>query len=187
MRNPHRTPQSIVNDLVEKHGSLLHQYIAVHESDPSTVDDIWADVFEIVWKKIDELDGLDARAQAAWLVSTGRQLLANHGRRMTTRRRVISKLSSEPVDVSDLLKDPLVQLQSNEDTAERSAQLRTVLDNLSDHHRRVLVLDALGNNGKQIAEILGVSHSSARKQLMTARQLAREIAASELPQPEGRP
>jgi len=147
---------------VAAHEWLVRAVLSRSEGNASDVEELCSDVFVLAYERFEELSPLNAAQQRVWLARTARFLMANHGRRATTRRRTAKRLRALPA---------LDEVESAEDTVvSHDADLvGRALASLDAGHRQVLVLRALGHDGPSIGRMLGVTAATARKRLMMAR------------------
>jgi RNA polymerase sigma factor (sigma-70 family) len=156
--------------LIYSHSSNVEKLLRLIEFNKEDVKDLTADVFVIAFQRKNELKELSPTAQRAWLLRVARNLVRNHGRRKHFERRKIDRLLNEPLSENELSKDPFYGYSELEDELTRTAQIRMALDMIKPEHSKLLLLHAVGNSGKQIAQSMGVSEPAARKQLMKARK-----------------
>ncbi len=177
--------ERLLRSLIDAHGRTVRASVARYERDQRDADEIWADVFHLAYKRIDELAGLSTEQQRSWLVKAARFLAANTGRRAATRRRAFERLVREPLPLATSPEDALMATARRLEQQEESDAIRVTLAGLSARDRQVLVLNALGHDGPSIAGHLGVSPGAARKRLMHARiafRKAHQVAtAAEFP------
>jgi RNA polymerase sigma-70 factor (ECF subfamily) len=136
--------------------------------------DAAAEVFTVVWRRIDEMpDGADP---LAWLYGVAANVLANQRRGERRRRNLRSRmngLAAAPVIVSEP--------HEGEGVAGEHASLVTALNTLSDVDREVLLLNAWeGLPASQIAARFEISLAAAEKRLSRAKaRLARTLPPTE--------
>lgn len=177
--------EQLLRSLVGAHGRIVRAAVARNEHDQRDADEVWADVFHLAYRRIDELAGLSEEQQRSWLVKAARYLTANTGRRNATRRRAFERLAREPLPwVATPEEETIATAQRRERQVESDA-IRVTLAGLPTRDRQVLVLNALGHDGPSIADHLGISPGAARKRLMNARIAFRQAhpvaTADELP------
>jgi RNA polymerase sigma factor (sigma-70 family) len=168
------TPEQVLRDLIETHGRTVRVVIARFERNPPDIDEVWADVFELAHRKLDELTPLAEAQVRAWLLRTAKYLASNHGRRSASRRRLFERLSREPLAFSVAADDEFAPIVEEGSARRRADAIAAAMASLRDDHRQVLVLHALGNDGNAIAAAVGITAASARKKLMHARVAFRE-------------
>ncbi len=155
--------------LMSVHGRMVRVVLSRSERNRDDVDELWSDVFLLAFRRIDELMGLSDGRQRGWFIRTSLYLVANHGRRNISWRRMLDRLATEPIE---LQLTPEAELEQADKEDEQRALVRDVeraLQLLRDVDRRVLILDALGHDGPAIGRELGISAGAARKRLMVAR------------------
>ena len=166
--------ERLLRSLVGAHGRIVRVAVARNEHDQRDADEVWADVFHLAYRRIDELAGLSEDQQRSWLVKAARYLTANAGRRNATRRRAFERLIREPLPWVPTPEDELIETTQRREQQEESDAIRVTLAGLPTRDRQVLVLNALGHDGPSIADHLGISPGAARKRLMNARVAFRQ-------------
>lgn len=134
--------------------------------EPGYARDLAADVFLVVWRRLDEVPA-DARP---WLIAVARNLLANHRRGARRRLGMLMRLAGErpgtAPDPADMVGD---------------APLREALGSLSASDREVIALSAWdGLDPEGLGAALGVRPRTASVRLHRARRrLAAALAERE--------
>ncbi len=167
------TGEVLLRSLVERYSHGLRSYLSRLERDAQDVEEVLADVFFLAHAHIDTLAALHEHQVRSWLFRSAKLLNANRSRGKIRRRRRLDALSREagfepPVDDEFDLVDAAL------DRPEERDRIGATMAGLRPEHREVLVLDALGHAGPEIAERLGISAVAARKLLMHARVAFRE-------------
>lgn len=141
---------------------MVRAAISRLESNPGDVEELCDDVFVVAFGRLSGLAELSFVAQRTWLARTAEFVVANHGRRMATRKRTAARLRAEPVQSS---------MPSAEDEVIPPGDelFGLALASLNDAQRQVLQLRALGYDGPSMGRILDSTAAAARKRLMTAR------------------
>lgn len=160
--------------LIDAHGRTVRVLLARSERDREAVDELWADVFLLAFRRIDELSLLSDGQQRGWLIRTAGYLAANHRRRRASWRRMLDRLLREPPAPTSTPEDTALEMEQRTEEDEVSRAVRTTLSQLRVVDRQVLVLDALGHDGPSIGQQLDISAGAARKRLMVARIAFRE-------------
>lgn len=155
--------------LVNDHGRYLDSYLYVLERDSSVREELWADVIYLAHCHLDELQPLVEGQLRAWLRNTARNLVANHSRKASTRRRTLQRLARQPVEAALSAEELLFRSVDEVENNLRNRQMEAALEQLSAAHQEVLVLHALGLSGPEIARNLGIGRGAARSRLMRAR------------------
>lgn len=155
--------------LIDAHGRTVRAVLARAERSREDVDELWAEVFLLAFRRIDELSQLSDGQQRGWMIRTASNLAANHGRRRTSWRRMLDRLASEPFEPPTSPEDAVLLSEQCAEGDETSRAVQAALQGLRVVDRQVLVLDALGHDGASIGRQLDVSANAARKRLMVAR------------------
>lgn len=155
--------------LVATHGRSVETYLSYVERDASVREELWADVMDLAYHHINELQGLASGQVRSWLLRTARYLAANAARRAQTRRRLAERLALEPLEFVASAEDEFIDTDVSVEHRARSERIRCALDQLSDGYQRILTMDALGQPGPLIAKQLDISHQATRSRLMRAR------------------
>lgn len=171
-------PNTEFEDVMRRNLAAVERLLRLLEFNHEDVKDLTADVFVLAFTRKEQLLELSPTAQRAWLLKVARNLLMNHGRRRATQRRTIERLSTEPLLESELANDPFYGFSELEDHLNKSATIQLALKLIGVDHSKILLLEAVGNSGVQIAQALGISHSAARKRLMNARSAFRNAYQS---------
>ena len=167
--------EGLLRDLISAHGGVVRLVVSRFEHDPSEAEEIWSDVFQLAYERIDQVSTLPSSQQRSWLLRTSRFIVANRGRRRAVRRRTVDRLRREPLPFSPSAEDEYSVMVETHDLLRHSEQVREALSHLRFEHRQILVLHALGNNGPAIARQLGISPEAVRKRLMVARNEFRKL------------
>lgn len=168
--NDHLNLEDKFDLLMREHLSIVSAFIQSREFNRDNVQDLTADVFELAFRNRDSLLPLSGDLQRAWLLRVAQNLLANHGRRMKTRRNTLVRFANEPIVESELFQDPFFWHSELAESQSNSTILCAAIHSLSPKDSKVLLLHANGGSGREIARAFGVSESAARKILMRARQ-----------------
>jgi len=154
---------------MDSHGGAVRVIVARYEHDQTEAEEVWSDVFQLAYERIQEVGNLTESQQRSWLLRTARFLAANRGRRNATRRRALVRLRQQPLSMVPSAEDEFVSFVEDEEAQRTSDLVGDALLGLRFEHRQILILHALGNNGPSIARQLGITHDAARKRLMIAR------------------
>jgi RNA polymerase sigma factor (sigma-70 family) len=138
---------------------------------PGAADDVVADVFVIVWRRLDEAPTSDG---LPWMIGIARGVLANR-RRVEARRLALR---------DRLAANILVDGQPGPDEPSEGTEVRRALASLSARDQEVLLLVTWdGLDRAQAAKALGISASGFAVRLHRARRrFARALAAQGLEQ-----
>jgi len=161
--------EQVLRALIGAHGQTVRAVLARSERSREDVDELWADVFLVAFRRVDELSELSEGEQRGWLIRTASYLAANHGRRRSSWRRMLDRLAREPLEQQSSPEEAVQRAEQRVEDDNTSRAVRATLNRLRAADRRVLVLDALGHDGPSIGGQLGISAGAARKRLMVAR------------------
>ncbi len=154
--------------LYNEHFDEVHAFCA-RRVGRTDADDVSAEVFSVVWRRIDDVD---VATQRAWVFGIARRVVLNHwrsnARRSRMRERVRGAHRDEPAD----LPEAVVVRRAEDD------EVLAALARLRDTDREILQLSAWdGLSGPEIAVVLGLSTTAAQQRLHRAkRRLARHLA-----------
>ncbi len=155
--------------LIGAHGLTVRAVLARSEVSRDDVDDLWADVFLLAFRRLDQLSELSDGQQRGWLIRSASYLAANNGRRRTSWRTMLDRLAREPLEQQTSPEEAVQEAAQRVEDANTSRAVELTLHRLRAADRQVLVLDALGRDGPSIGRQLGISAGAARKRLMVAR------------------
>lgn len=142
------------SNLYRDHLLDITKFIA-RRVDPSQVEDLAADLFEVAWRKRDDIP---QGFELAWLYKTARYLISNFRRKQSGRAQQMFLLS-EPDSAP-----------SAESVALADLSLASAWRKLSPQQQEVLALSAWdGLAPDQLAKVLGVSVNAANVRLSRAR------------------
>lgn len=148
------------NALYEEHRRHVYAYCR-RRVDAATVDDVVADVYLAVWRRIDDAP-VDEGA-LPWLYRIACLVTSNHWRGMARRRSLKAKLDSLGVTSGVSIPDQLV-------VREEVREALQALDSLSDIDQEVIrlsVWEHLSND--DIATVLNIEPNAVRQRLHRAR------------------
>lgn len=165
------------HDLVVPAGDAVLAYLRRRIDGPADAADLLAQVFEVAWRRIDDVPEDEAAARA-WLIGVARRLLANQRRGQVRREALSDRLANHLASL------PPVPAPS----AEAIAVMRA-LERMSPKDRELLTLvgwDRLSTN--EIALVLSTSPSAIRQRLVRARQrFRRQLKREGISVPEREP
>ncbi len=146
--------------LYEEHRRHVYAYCR-RRVDAATVDDVVADVYLAVWRRIDDAP-VDEGARP-WLYRIAYLVTSNHWRGMARRRKLNAKLDSMGVASGVSVPDQLV-------LREEVREALQALDSLSETDQEVIrlsVWEHLSND--DIATVLNIETNAVRQRLHRAR------------------
>lgn len=142
--------------------------------DAGAAEDVVADVFLVVWRRVAELPE-DEDAARAWVYGVARGHLLNQRRGERRREALAVRLADAAVEL------PADDLTA--DSATRRVDLARAWGRLSAAHQEVIALAALdGLRAPQAAVVLGISPVAYRLRLSRARRALR-LHLDHLPRP----
>jgi RNA polymerase sigma-70 factor (ECF subfamily) len=138
--------------------------------DRNVAAEVAAETFTVVWRRMDDLP--DGDSTRPWVFGVARRVLANHGRTVRRRDRLIARVAA-------------VASWSPVTAAERDESVDAALARLSDSDAELLRLSYWeGLRPAELAVMLGIGASTVRSQLTRARQ---RFAASTRPSRAAQP
>ena len=144
--------------IYESTRSKITAYVLRRAASREDAADVVADIFEIAWRKLDEIPG--SPDDILWLYVTARHVLANHNRRLRRGDDLAARIA-DGLAVVD---------QSEEPTDENSLIALSCLRSLPEGDRELLMLTAWdGLSGADAGRVLGCSPTAARIRLHRAR------------------
>ena len=162
--------------LVREHAQMLTVYLRCAVRDPGTADDLFQETMLTAWKNLDKFDR--SRPFGPWLRGiAGKLVLAQ--RRKSARGFV---LCDEEV-LEDLeSRQAALQACSGDTLDEKLAGLKDCIAALPDRYRRVVELRYRDQvEGEPLAQQLGLSMETLKKQLQRARARLLECLERKLP------
>ena len=155
-------------DLYETHYDQVHAFCA-RRVGWDRADDAVADVFGVVWRRIDEV-GPDTGK--AWLFAIARGVVLNEWRTTRRKRRLAEKVGAQRLPSPP---DPaMVIVRRSEDEV-----IVRALGQLSSSDQEVLRLAAWEElTGPEIAATLGISVAAAHKRLRRAKKRLARVVGS---------
>jgi len=185
--------------LYAKHAPAVKAYV-LRRADPSTADDVVAEVFVVCWRRFEEIP-IDP---LPWLLGVARRVLSTQ--RRGERRRVAlqdrlahtagpsaapvpGELSGEMLgglsgEEKDGLADVIPRMGDGALAGIADAGLASALARLSEVDRELLLLIAWeGLSPAEAANVLGVKPATARVRLLRARRRLTQALSRERPDP----
>ena len=150
------SPERRFDPLFEAHYEDVYRY-CLRRLGADDAEDATADVFAVVWRRIDELP--PEEAGRAWLFGIAYRVIGNQYRSRLRRHRLAAKLGAAA--------DPS---PSGPPRSEEFDPLYQAFDRLSMGDREILRLSAWeGLNRGEIASVLGISENAVDQRLYRAR------------------
>ena len=162
--------QDAFRQLVEQYQGLVYTLAKRMLNDPQDAEDVSQEVFLSAWKALPTFR-MDAKL-STWLYRlTVNAATDQLRRRKKTESTMTLDDEEHPVD----LPDPTPGPQEQAERSERADRVRTALAQLTENHRRILVLrEVNGLNYDEIAEVLELTPGTVKSRLARARRELRE-------------
>lgn len=152
--------EELFTQLYGRYRGELHAF-CVRRIDRAEVEDVMAEVFAVVWRKI---GSVTVGKERAWLYSIARNVIRNQWRGTSRRRRLENRVQGLPGDEPARPETIVIRRARDE------ALLRAV-DRMPERDREILMLSAWDDlSGPEIAGVLGISVSSAQQRLHRAKK-----------------
>ena len=153
--------------LYDAHYDEVHSFCA-RRVGWAEAGDVAADVFTVVWRRIDEVEHDTVRA---WVFGIARGVLRNRWRSAARRARLVERVRAEPVRPPDGPEAATVRRSVDDEVIAALTALRR-------RDQEILRLAAWDDlSGPEIASVLGISLDAVHQRLSRAkRRLADELA-----------
>jgi RNA polymerase sigma-70 factor (ECF subfamily) len=161
--------EASLDGFLSEYGPAVARYIRrrVRADD---CDDLISEVLSIAWRRFAHVP---PGRERAWLYGVSRRVIANYSRGERRRNAFLGRLSMGRPPRPDLVDEVVF-----EQIGILEPRLLEVLRQLNPDDREVLLLTAWEElDAQEIAVVLSISHSAARKRLSRARERARELYA----------
>jgi RNA polymerase sigma-70 factor (ECF subfamily) len=143
-------------ELYERHERSLGAFLIQIVGDRASAEDLLQDTFLVAWRE--HRSGIEIRSERAWLFGIARNRALAHLRRW---RRASRTLSSLRVSAKDPSAGPAEMIEARDLLARE----------LSPGDRALVLLHYLhGFEGRELAELSGLTHAATRKRLSRARR-----------------
>ena len=150
--------------LYQAHRVAVHAYFTGRTGGHPSAADLMQDVFLRVWQHLEELTGLPADRQRAWIFTVARNLSVDAYRNQHTRAATEQALAHEPARLPPPASTAVI-------AAERVAIVGEAIRRLPEQQRVTLALAAAGTmTSAEIAAALGVPAGTVRYRLSLARR-----------------
>ena len=148
--------------LWSEHSAAVLRY-ALRRVPPSQVDDVVAETFVVVWRRLAEVP----EPALPWLLGVARGVAANHVRSQNRQAALAVRIASQPT------------WETTTTSSEAADLVVAALDQLSDVDRELLTLIAWdGLEPREAAQVLGCSPATVRVRLHRARARMRDALNS---------
>ncbi len=153
--------------LAREHGAAVANYLRrrIYPLSPSELDDLVEEVLVITWRR---LDAVPVDAEAAWMIGTARNVLANARRKQSRRDTFMATMRPSGTDASA------------EEYVVADAAIRDALASLSDADREILLLHYWdGLDAAQLATVFSVTTNAAAVRLSRSLGRFRELMGAD--------
>ena len=162
--------KNALQTLYRRHNVKVYRFALRFIRDESTAEDVVSEVFIDVWRQAGRFEH---RSQVStWLLAIARNKALS-----MLRRRAETSLDEEVAEfIEDSSDNPEVTMQKQE----RSAILRSCLDQLSPAHREIIDLVYYHEKSvDEVAEVIGVPANTVKTRMFYARKRIGEMMAAQ--------
>ncbi len=177
MNPPCDQPESMADSalfdvLYGAHYRSLYAYLLGHTAESETATDLLQEVFVRVWRHISEARCIPCERRCFWLFAIARNLLHDHHRRRTVRRRYEAAMPEADL-AADAASDPARTVEQRE----MAAAVEAAIARLPVVLRTVLTMHLVGGmTSIEIGAALDKPPGTIRYQILQARKrLARDL------------
>jgi RNA polymerase sigma-70 factor, ECF subfamily len=160
-------------DLYEQHRRGVHAFLVAKTSDPEAARDLLQETFLRLWRRLDEVVGLDQGRQRAWLFTVARNLVIDRYRSRATRDATVAALARQTRGAQACAPDAAQRVELRD----QLAMLEQAIAVLPEEQRVILTMTAVaGMTSQQVGQALGLPPGTVRYRLHQARtRLARRL------------
>lgn len=133
-------------------------------------EDLTQEVFVNLYRRMNKKDFGPGESVEGWLFGVARNLLRNRNQKVSRWLRRLQEFFR-----SGGVSDPIAQPYESLELQRERRRIRERLAQMSEEDRALLLLDAEGYKGPELAEFLGLSSGAVRKRLQRARERARNL------------
>lgn len=157
-----------IEQIWNQFGQRLRRFISARVQDSHVTDELTQELLIKSYKNLDSLK--DEERVDAWLFRIARNVINDYYRK---KKRDEATQLTDIDGFVDLLEQELPEETVHE---ELSHCIRPFVDQLPDKYRRALIaVDIEGSSQKELAELLGVSHSTIKSQIQRGRAELRKL------------
>ena len=163
---------SAFEELVTRYEKRVYAIALRSSGSPEDAADITQEVFLRAWRSMKDFRG--DSGFATWLFRITMNICVDHARHRQAQPQTTTLTTEDDEErpIQDTAPTPEEQL----DNRELGRELAAALDEVSDEHRRIVLLrDVSGMSYTEIAEILEVSEGTVKSRLSRARIALRKI------------
>ena len=164
---------SAFEELVKRYEKRVYAVALRSSGSPEDAADITQEVFLKAWRSMESFRG--DSGFATWLFRITMNLCVDHARHKQTQPQTQSLVQGEE-DEERPIPDSAPTPEEHLDNSELGRELAAALDEVSDEHRRIVLLrDVSGMSYTEIAEVLEISEGTVKSRLSRARIALRKI------------
>ena len=164
---------SAFEELVTRYEKRVYAIALRSSGSPEDAADITQEVFLKAWRSMESFRG--DSGFSTWLFRITMNMCVDHARRRQTQPQTQPLVQGEEDDerpIPDTAPTPEEHLENSE----LGRELAAALDEVSDEHRRIVLLrDVSGMSYTEIAELLEISEGTVKSRLSRARIALRKI------------
>ena len=159
-------------ELVRRYEKRVYAIALRSAGSPEDAADITQDVFLRAWRSIESFRG--DSGFSTWLFRITMNICVDHARHRQTQPQTMALTNDE--DEERPIHDTAPTPEEYLDNSELGRELATALDEVSEKHRRIVLLrDVSGMSYTEIAEILEISEGTVKSRLARARIALRKV------------
>jgi RNA polymerase sigma-70 factor, ECF subfamily len=160
-------------ELFEQHRGGVHAFLLARTSDREVARDLLQDTFLRLWRRLDEIGGLERERQRAWIYAVARNLVIDRYRADGTRRATLAAIADEAPRTGTAQVDAADQLAARDELA----FLQGAIAALPEDERVILTMSVVAEmTSQQVGEALDLPAGTVRYKLHRARaRLAEQL------------
>ena len=159
-------------ELVRRYEKRVYAIALRSAGSPEDAADLTQDVFLRAWRSIESFRG--DSGFSTWLFRITMNICVDHARHRQTQPQTMALTNDE--DEERPIHDTAPTPEEYLDNSELGRELATALDEVSEEHRRIVLLrDVSGMSYTEIAEILEISEGTVKSRLARARIALRKV------------
>ena len=164
-----RRDKNALQALYRRHNVKVFRFVLRFIRDDAAAEDVVSEVFIDVWRQAERFE---RRSQVStWLLAIARNKALS-----SLRRRAVTALDEE---VAEFIEDPADDPEETMQKQERSAILRSCLEQLSPAHREIIDLVYYHEKSiDEVAEVIGVPANTVKTRMFYARKRIGEMMAA---------
>ena len=164
------SPQQRFETLLNTHRGIVFKVASIYCRDVEEQRDLAQEIRAQAWRAYPRYDA--SRSFSTWMYRIALNVAISFRRSVEYRRRHVSPIDSQTLES---IPDP------RHDADDRLRELYTVIDQLDDMNRALVLLYLEGRNYQEIADVLGISETNVSTKLSRLKQRLRDQVASVRP------